>query len=136
MNWEPEVVDEVGNAGNNFPVSGVSNSVASRYRWRKTPCARTTITTFFMLRTALLFFCILGFLASESYAAPASAATSRPIHRRKPTAGNYTPVYRSYRGHSNQKKGFFGLFKHRSKVAKRHGSVPRVVRGGRTHRTM
>jgi hypothetical protein len=126
----------MGNAGNNFPVFGVSNSVASRYRWRKTPSARTTITTFFMLRTALLFFCMLGFLASESYAAPATAATSRPIHRRKPTAGNYVPVYRYYRGHSSQKTGFFGLFKHRSKAAKRHSSAPRVARGGRPHRTM
>ncbi|GAB2863779.1 hypothetical protein [Hymenobacter ruber] len=89
-----------------------------------------------MLRTALLFFCMLGFLASESYAAPAVSATSRPIHRRKPTAGNYVPVYRYYRGHSSQKSGFFGLFKHRSKAAKRHASAPRVMRGGRPHRTM
>ncbi|MGY3089592.1 hypothetical protein ACVWYF_002640 [Hymenobacter sp. UYAg731] len=89
-----------------------------------------------MLRTALLFFCMLGFLASESYAAPATAAASRPIHRRKPTAGNYVPVYRYYRGHSNQKRGFFGLFKHRSKAAKRHSSAPRVARGGRAHRTI
>ena len=130
------MVDNLGNVGNNSRLFGVCNSVASRYRWRKTPGARTTITTFFMLRTALLFFCMLGFLASESYAAPATAATSRPIHRRKPTAGNYVPVYRYYRGHSNQKRGFFGLFKHRSKAAKRHSSAPRVVRGGRPHRTM
>ena len=88
---------------------------------------------FFMLRTVLLFFCMLGFFASESYA---TAATSRPIHRHKPTAGNYVPVYRYYRGHSNQKRGFFGLFKHRSKAAKRHRSAPRVARGGRAHRTM
>ena len=130
------MVGNVGNAGNNSFVFGVSVSVASRYRWHNPPCARTTIITFFMLRTALLFFCMLGFLASESYAAPATAATSRPIHRRKPMAGNYVPVYRYYRGHSNQKRGFFGLFKHRSKAAKRHHSAPRVVRGGRAHRTL
>ena len=65
-----------------------------------------------MLRTALLFFCMLGFIAAEVQAAP-TAATARPIHRRKPMAGNYVPVYRLYRGHSRRKKGVFGLFKHR-----------------------
>jgi hypothetical protein len=119
-----------------LPLFDVSRPVANRYNWRKTPVARTTITTFFMLRTALLFFCMLGFLASQAYAAPTTAASSRPIHRHKPTAGNYVPVYRSYRGHSNQKNGFFGLFKHRSKAAKRHSTAPRVVRGGRAHRTL
>ena len=64
-----------------------------------------------MLRTALLFFCMLGFIAAEVQAAPA-AATARPIHRRKPTAGNYVPVYRLYRGHSRRKKGVFSVFRH------------------------
>ena len=83
---------------------------------------------FLMMRTALLFFCMLGFIAAEVQAAPA-AATTRPVHRRKPTAGNYTPVYRLYRGHSRRKKGFFGLFKHRSKA--RHSSAASPKSKGR-----
>lgn len=79
----------------------------------------TTISTFSMLRTALLFFCMLGFFASEIQAAPA-AATTRPLHRRKPLAGNYRPVYKLYRGHSRRKNGFLGLFQH--KPAARHAT--------------
>ena len=71
---------------------------------------------------------MLGFIAAEVQAAPA-AATTRPVHRRKPTAGNYTPVYRLYRGHSRRKKGFFGLFKHRSKA--RHSSAASPKSKGR-----
>lgn len=89
-----------------------------------------------MLRTVLLFLCMVGFLASESYAAPTTAVASRPIHRRKPTAGNYVPVYRYYRGHSSRKRGFLGLFKRRSKATKRHHSTPRVAHSSRAHRTM
>jgi hypothetical protein len=71
-----------------------------------------------MLRTALLFFCLLGFMSSEIQTAHAATA---PLHRRKPMAGNYRPVYKTYRGHSNQKTGFFGLFKHTS-VAQRNAN--------------
>ncbi|WP_046243241.1 hypothetical protein [Hymenobacter terrenus] len=65
-----------------------------------------------MLRIALLFFCMLGFLASEVHA---EAATG-PLHRRKPMAGNYRPVYKLYRNHSSRKNGTFTLFKRRSKI--------------------
>ena len=82
-----------------------------------------------MLRTALLFFCMLGFIAAEVQAAPA-AATARPIHRHKPTAGNYVPVYRLYRGHSRRKKGVFGMFKHRSTV-RHHGTGSLKAKGRR-----
>ena len=85
-----------------------------------------------MLRTALLFFLLLGLASAETYAASATAATSRPIHRRKPMAGNYVPVYRYYRGHSNQKSGFFGLFKHKSTA--RHSATPHTK--SRAHRTL
>jgi hypothetical protein len=86
-----------------------------------------------MLRTALLFFLLLGFASAETYAATASVASSRPIHRRKPMVGNYRPVYRYYRGHSNQKSGFLGLFKRKpgtSRSASSHASK------GRAHRTL
>ncbi|GAB3579986.1 hypothetical protein [Hymenobacter daeguensis] len=85
-----------------------------------------------MLRTALLFFLLLGFASAETYAASAAAATSRPIHRRKPMAGNYVPVYRYYRGHSSQKSGFFGLFKH--KPTARRSATPHTR--SRAHRTL
>ena len=85
-----------------------------------------------MLRTALLFFLLLGFASAEIHAATATASASRPIHRRKPMAGNYRPVYRYYRGHSNQKSGFLGLFKHKSTA--RRSSLSHTK--GRAHRTM
>jgi len=86
-----------------------------------------------MLRTALLFFCLLGFLSAEVSAATATATTSRPIHRRKPMAGNYRPVYRYYRGHSNQKTGFFGLFKRKSTAGR---STSSHASKSRAHRTL
>ncbi|WP_210518019.1 hypothetical protein [Hymenobacter terricola] len=83
-----------------------------------------------MLRTALLFFLLLGFASAEIHAATATAATFHPIHRRKPTAGNYVPVYRYYRGQGRHKNSFGGLFKRRPTA--RHRSSHK----GRAHRTM
>ena len=120
--------------GNNFRGSGVSNPIASRYCWRNPLAACATIYTFSMLRTALLFFCMLGFFTSELYAAPAAASSSRPIHRRKPMAGNYRPVYRYYRGHSNQKSGFFGLFQHKSAAQRNAGHSRKPQQKSRVHR--
>lgn len=86
-----------------------------------------------MLRTALLFFLLLGFASAETYAASATAATSRPIHRRKPMAGNYVPVYRYYRGHSSRKSGFFGLFKRKPSAGR---STSSHASKSRAHRTL
>ena len=83
-----------------------------------------------MLRTALLFFLLLGFVSFETQAATATVATSRPIHRHKPTAGNYVPVYRYYRGHGRHKNRFHGFFKRHSTA--RHSSSHR----SRSHRTL
>ncbi len=89
----------------------------------------TTISRFFMLRTALLFFCMLGFFASETLAAPA-AATTRPLHRRKPMAGDYRPVYKLYRGHSRRKNGLLGLFQRKPSARHATGaSQPKARRG-------
>ena len=85
-----------------------------------------------MLRTALLFFLLLGFASAETYAATATATSFRPIHRHKPMAGNYVPVYRYYRGHSSQKSGFFGLFKHKSPARRSHTPPVNKSRGHRT----
>ena len=83
-----------------------------------------------MLRAALLFFLLLGFVRFEIQAATATAATSRPIHRRKPMAGNYVPVYRYYRGPGRHKNPFGGLFKRHPTA--RHGSSHK----SRSHHTL
>ena len=51
-----------------------------------------------MLRIALLLSFLFASLGAEVLAAPATAAATNPIHRRKPLAGNYRPVYKYYRG--------------------------------------
>jgi len=48
-----------------------------------------------MLRIALLLSLLFASLGAEVLAAPAA---TNPIHRRKPLAGNYRPVYKYYRG--------------------------------------
>lgn len=83
-----------------------------------------------MLRIALLFFCLLGLVASEIQAAPASIEAA-PIHRRKPAAGNYRPVYKLYRGHSRRRKSFFGRITKRRTAAQRSGSHSQKSRGRR-----
>ncbi|WP_310395700.1 hypothetical protein [Hymenobacter sp.] len=83
-----------------------------------------------MLRIALLFFCLLGLIASEAQAAPASVEAA-PVHRRKPTAGNYRPVYKLYRGHSRRRKTFFSRLTNRRTVAQRSVSHSRQGRGRR-----
>lgn len=67
----------------------------------------------FMLRTTLLLLFLLGVVTAELQAAPAETTATTWIHRRKPTAGNYRPVYKTYRGHGRQhrRRGGFRLFK-------------------------
>ena len=84
---------------------------------------------FLMLRIFLLCFCLLGLVAPAAQAASTEAAT-RPIHRHKPMAGNYRPVYKLYRGHSRRHNRFMGLFQHRS-TARRGGTHAPKVRGHR-----
>ena len=82
----------------------------------------------FMLRTALLLFFLLGVITSELQAAPAETTATTWIHRRKPTAGNYRPVYKTYRGSGRQHRGGFRLFKRRHSTAL-HKSKARHHRG-------
>ncbi|HEX8348746.1 MAG TPA: hypothetical protein VF598_02180 [Hymenobacter sp.] len=56
-----------------------------------------------MLRIALLFICLLGFASADVHAASAGI-TKGPLHKRKPMAGNYRPVYKKYRGPGRQRK--------------------------------
>ena len=64
-----------------------------------------------MLRTLVLLMMLLGACAADIQ--PASAA-SRPIHRHRPTAGNFRPVYRYYRGSGRHKDRFRKFSKRRS----------------------
>ncbi len=64
-----------------------------------------------MLRTFMLFLMLLGACAADMQTA---SAANRPIHRHKPTAGNYVPVYRYYRGSGRHKNRFHGFSKRRS----------------------
>lgn len=75
-----------------------------------------------MLRTALLFLSLLGFLTSELQAAATTQA-----HRRKPMAGDYRPVYKTYRGHNRHHRGFFAFL--RRGGAARHGAAHSRKRG-------
>jgi hypothetical protein len=64
-----------------------------------------------MLRIVMLFLMLLGVCAVDGQTA---SAASRPIHRHKPTAGNYVPVYRYYRGAGRHKDRFRKFSKRRS----------------------
>jgi hypothetical protein len=64
-----------------------------------------------MLRTFMLFLLLLGACATDMQTA---SAARRPIHRHKPTAGNYVPVYRYYRGPGRHKDRFRKFSKRRS----------------------
>ena len=79
-----------------------------------------------MLRTALLLFFLLGVITSELQAAPAETTATTWIHRRKPTAGNYRPVYKTYRNHSRRKKGVFSLFKRHSTARHATSHAPKA----------
>jgi len=64
-----------------------------------------------MLRTFMLFLMLLGACAADMQTV---SAARRPIHRHKPTAGNYVPVYRLYRGSGRHKDRFRRFSKRRS----------------------
>ena len=64
-----------------------------------------------MLRTFMLFLILLGACAADMQTA---SAARRPIHRRKPMAGNYVPVYRYYRGSGRHKGQSHRFSKRRS----------------------
>lgn len=84
-----------------------------------------------MMRTALLLFFLLGVISAELQAAPTETTASTWIHRRKPTAGNYRPVYKTYRGSGRQKSHRFSRFFKRHSMARHTGSHKSR---GRSHR--
>ena len=82
-----------------------------------------------MLRTALMLFFLLGVITAEIQAAPVETTATTWIHRRKPTAGNYRPVYKTYRGSGRvHKHRGLSLFKRRHTTAL-HNTKARRHRG-------
>ena len=68
-----------------------------------------------MLRTLVLFLLLLGACAVDGQLA---SATRRPIHRHKPMAGDFRPVYRHYRGPGRHKDRFRKFSKRRPAKSK------------------
>lgn len=64
-----------------------------------------------MLRTVLLLFVLLGVCSSGIQAEPVAR---RPIHRHRPIAGDFRPVYRYYRGPGRHKDRFRKFSKRRA----------------------
>ena len=64
-----------------------------------------------MLRTVVLLLMLLGACVADIQAAPAAR---RPIHRHRPIAGDFRPVYRYYRGPGRHKNRFRKFSKRRS----------------------
>ncbi|MCI1188979.1 hypothetical protein MON38_16270 [Hymenobacter sp. DH14] len=64
-----------------------------------------------MLRTFMLFLLLVGLCAADVQTA---SAARRPIHRHKPMAGDFRPVYRYYRGPGRHKDRFRKFSKRRS----------------------
>ena len=62
-----------------------------------------------MLRTLVLFL-LLGACATDVQSA---SAARRPIHRHRPMAGDFRPVYRYYRGPGRHKTRFWKFSKQR-----------------------
>ena len=85
-----------------------------------------------MLRTALLFFCLLGLAASAATASPST---------RHPLRGDFVPVYKNYRYHSRERQGLLSFlhFGSRRQITARHKSqgkhAPRASKSGHKHTT-
>jgi hypothetical protein len=77
------------------------------------------------MRTALFITGLLGLLASAAVAAPTTTASAEwrgwGFRHRRPSQGDFLPVYATYRYHSRERHGLFG-FLHNSNPAARHHS--------------
>ncbi len=80
-----------------------------------------------MLRTAFLFFCLLGLASSVATAGPST---------RHPSRGNFVPVYKTYRYHSRERQGLLSFLhfgsRHPGTTARHHGRA-RSARPARKH---
>ena len=78
-----------------------------------------------MLRISLLVLLLLAVFTADLQAASAV----RPIHRHRPTAGDFRPVYRRYRGAGRHKDRFRKFFRPRTKHGSGFGRRARSHRG-------
>jgi hypothetical protein len=86
-----------------------------------------------MLRTAILFCCLLGVNALSAFAGSANVQhTPNAMRNQRLTRGNHVPVYKTYRYHSRQDRPLFSFlhFGSRSATAKHH---PRTAHGANRH---
>jgi hypothetical protein len=89
-----------------------------------------------MLRTALLFFCLLGLAASAATASPSAARhTPNAMRGQRLTRGNHVPVYTDYRYHSRERRGplSFLNFGSRRQITARHRANKNSTHTPRKH---
>ncbi|RZK19414.1 MAG: hypothetical protein EOO56_14180 [Hymenobacter sp.] len=76
-----------------------------------------------MLRTILFLTGLLGLLTTAAMASPAENASANwrgwGFRHRRPSQGDFVPVYATYRYHSRERHGLFG-FLHQSNPTARH----------------
>jgi hypothetical protein len=80
------------------------------------------------MRTALVITGLLGLLASAAVAAPTTTASAEwrgwGFRHRRPSQGDFLPVYATYRYHSRERHGLFGFLHHSNPAARHHGKKP------------
>jgi hypothetical protein len=92
------------------------------------------------MRTALFLLGLVGLLATAAVVAPAKPTSPAwrgwGFRHRRPSQGDFLPVYATYRHHSRERHGLFG-FLHQSNPAARHHSKKPLKHGagGRKHTT-
>ena len=93
-----------------------------------------------MLRTALFITGLAGLLASAAVAAPTENTTTSwrgwGFRHRRPSQGDFLPVYATYRYHSRERHGLFGFLHNSNPAARHHSKKPlKHSSSGRKHTT-
>ena len=90
-----------------------------------------------MLRTALFITGLVGLLTSAAGAAPTKTTSAEwrgwGFRHRRPSQGDFLPVYATYRYHSREQRGLFG-FLHRGNPAAQHHSKKPLKHGPSSHK--
>jgi hypothetical protein len=92
------------------------------------------------MRTALFITGLLGLLASAAAAAPTTTASAEwrgwGFRHRRPSQGDFLPVYATYRYHSRERHGLFGFLHNSNPAARHHSKKPlKHSSSGRKHTT-
>ncbi len=87
-----------------------------------------------MLRTALLFFCLLGLTASVALAATSTAQRlPNALRTQRLMRGDHVPVYKTYRYHSHSDRPLFSFLHFGSRPASARHHHPRTAHSTRRH---